>query len=44
MATTYLIDSNILVYSYDIDSHYYEKSRELMETRVLKGEIYSARS
>ena len=39
MATTYLIDSNILVYSYDIDSPYYEKSMELMETRVLKGEI-----
>ncbi|MFH0775095.1 MAG: PIN domain-containing protein [bacterium] len=39
MATTYLIDSNILVYSYDINSPYHKKAKELMDRKVFLGKI-----
>ncbi|MEW6620911.1 MAG: PIN domain-containing protein [bacterium] len=39
MATTYLIDSNILVYAYDLDSHYHKKAKEIIDKKVLSGKI-----
>jgi len=39
MAITYLIDSNILVYAYDVDSPYHKKAKELMDKKVLSGKI-----